>query len=85
MKKTAPLPKDRIKPAPPFTNVGLNFAGPLFLKDSGEKAYICLFTCAVTRAIHLELVSNMHDCGAVSPCLKTNGGKKRNVQYYLIR
>ena len=55
----APLPEDRIKPAPPFTNVGLDFAGPLFLKDSGEKAYICLFTCAVTRAIHLELVSNM--------------------------
>ena len=37
----------------------MDFAGPLFLKDSGEKAYICLFTCAVTRAIHLELVSNM--------------------------
>ena len=37
----APLPEDRIKPAPPFTNVGLDFAGPLYLKDSGEKAYIC--------------------------------------------
>ena len=55
----APLPEDRIKPAPPFTNVGLDFVGPLFLKDSGEKAYICLFICAVTRAIYLELVSNM--------------------------
>ena len=78
----APLSKDRIKRAPPFTNVGLDFAALLFLKDSGEKAYICLFTCAVTRAIHL---SEQHDCGALSPCLKTNGGKKRNVQYYLVR
>ena len=57
--KMAPPPEDRIKPAPPFTNAGLDFAGPLFLQDSGENAYICLFTCAVTRAIHLESVSNM--------------------------
>ncbi|XP_068726126.1 uncharacterized protein [Montipora capricornis] len=57
--RMAPLPEDRIKPAPPFTNVGLDFAGPLYLKDSGDKAYICLFTCAVTRAVHLELVYNM--------------------------
>ena len=47
----APLPADRIVPAPPFTNVGLDFAGPLYLKNRGEKAY--------TRAVHLELVSNM--------------------------
>ena len=59
MQKMAPLAEDRMKPAPPFTNVGLGFAGPLLLKDSGEKAYICLFISAVTRAIHLELVSNM--------------------------
>ena len=57
--RMAPLPEDRIKPAPPFTNVGLDFAGPLYLKDSGDKVYICLFTCAVTRAVHLELVCNM--------------------------
>ena len=59
MQKMAPLPEERIKPAPQFTNVGLDFASPLFLKDSGEKDYICLFTCAVTRAINLELVNNM--------------------------
>ena len=53
------IPEDRIKPTPPFTNVGIDFAGPLYLKDSGEKAYICLFTCAVTRVVHLELVCDM--------------------------
>ncbi|PFX13477.1 hypothetical protein AWC38_SpisGene22432 [Stylophora pistillata] len=57
--RMAPLPEDRIKPAPPFTNVGLDFAGLLYLKDSGDKVYICLFTCAVTRAVHLELVCDM--------------------------
>ena len=36
-----------------------NSAGPLYLKDSGEKVYVCLFTCAVTRAVPLELVCDM--------------------------
>ena len=57
--RMAPLPADRSRPAPPFTNVGLDFAGPLYLRESNDKAYICLFTCAVTRAVHLELISNM--------------------------
>lgn len=52
----APLPEHRIKPAAPFTTVGIHFAGPLYFKHSGEKAYTCLFTCAVTGAVHLELV-----------------------------
>ena len=59
---TAPLPRDRITETPPFETVGVDFAGPLFVrakKDKVEKAYIALFTCDVTRAVHLELVSDM--------------------------
>lgn len=33
-------------------------AGSLFLKN-GQKTWICLFTCAVYRAIHLELVKSL--------------------------
>lgn len=57
---TAPLPKDRITESPPFEVTGLYFAGPLYVKAQGsiKKSYIALFTCAVTRAIHLELVSD---------------------------
>ncbi|GFT56980.1 integrase catalytic domain-containing protein [Trichonephila clavipes] len=37
---------------------GIDLAGPLFLKD-GRKVWITLFTCAVYRAIHLELVNSL--------------------------
>jgi len=58
----APLPRDRIMESTPFDVIGIDFAGPVYIKSHGatEKSYICLFTCAVTRAIHLELVRNMN-------------------------
>ena len=56
----APLPEDRVRQAPPFAITGIDHAGPLFCSNyPGEKFYILLFTCAVTRAIHLELVESM--------------------------
>src|SRR5690606_37649143 len=55
---TAPLPSSRVTGAPPFDVVGIDFAGPLTAKRY-RKVYICLFTCAVTRAIHLELCTNL--------------------------
>ena len=61
---TPDLPDMRVADAPPFTFTGLDFAGPLYITSSKEgqsneisqKAYICLYTCASTRAIHLELL-----------------------------
>ncbi|XP_064468687.1 uncharacterized protein LOC135382950 [Ornithodoros turicata] len=58
----APLPRVRLTPSLPFDTVGVDFAGPLSVsrEDGTEhKAYITLFTCRVTRAVHLELVSGM--------------------------
>ncbi|XP_011706438.1 PREDICTED: uncharacterized protein LOC105461630 [Wasmannia auropunctata] len=52
------LPEDRVRDAAAFEIVGIDYAGPLFLKG-GRKAYICLFTCAVYRAVHLELVTSL--------------------------
>lgn len=44
-----------------FTTTGVDFAGPLFVKENGlmRKMYICLFTCSCVRAVHLELVPDM--------------------------
>lgn len=53
-----PLPLDRVRDADVFEVSGMDFAGPLYLKN-GEKAWICLFTCAIYRVVHLELVSSL--------------------------
>ncbi|KAJ8968554.1 hypothetical protein NQ317_001752 [Molorchus minor] len=53
-----PLPFDRVRDASVFEITGVDFAGPLYLK-TGEKAWICLFTCAVFRAVHLELTLSL--------------------------
>ena len=58
----AALPDFRVREATPFSKVGVDFAGPLFAKSqTGEmsKAYIALFTCCVTRAVHLDLVTDL--------------------------
>ncbi|GFY69650.1 integrase catalytic domain-containing protein [Trichonephila inaurata madagascariensis] len=55
MQIMAPLPRDRIERSPPFAVTRLDFARPIYVKNSKEKFYILLCTCAVTRALHLEL------------------------------
>ncbi len=57
----APLPEFRVTEAPPFSRVGVDFAGPVYIKKQGnmEKAWIALFTCCITRAVHLELVEDL--------------------------
>ena len=56
-----PLPKARVTESPPFTITGVDFTGALYIKDrEGEtKVYICIFTCAVTRAVHIEVVCDL--------------------------
>ena len=57
-----PLPAARCTVGDAFDTVGIDFAGPLHARkhdDSAIKVYICLFTCARTRAVHLELTTDL--------------------------
>ena len=56
-----PLPTSRVSESVPFTHTGIDYFGPLFIRNKTEsqKVWVCLFTCLVTRAIHLELIQNM--------------------------
>lgn len=59
------LPKLRVSQLKPFSCVGTDFCGPYHVtlgKARGcksQKAYICLFVCFATKAVHLELVSDL--------------------------
>ena len=57
------LPDFRVQEVHAFHAVGIDFAGPLFIKSedkSLKKVYIALFTCATTRALHLEIVPDLN-------------------------
>ncbi|GFT02235.1 uncharacterized protein TNCV_84881 [Trichonephila clavipes] len=59
------LPPIRFQQIRPFESTGLDFAGPLTTKCAHKrsvtkfKSYICLFICTATKAVHLELVSDL--------------------------
>ncbi|XP_074031351.1 uncharacterized protein [Leptinotarsa decemlineata] len=57
------LPASLLQPAPPFNTTGIDYAGPILVKDRKgrgsklNKSYIGLFICFATKTIHLELIS----------------------------
>ena len=55
------LPECRLEPGMVFRNTGVDFFGPMLIKErrSKVKVYGCLFTCMSTRACHLELVDDL--------------------------
>ena len=56
------LLRDRTEPTLPFEIVGTEYADPFYYNSKGKKelkAYILLFSYSVSRAVHLELVSNL--------------------------
>jgi hypothetical protein len=64
--KMGDLPVKRLEPARPFINSGLDYCGPILIKthrgrgkQKTIKAYVCLFICLSTKAIHIELVSDL--------------------------
>lgn len=63
--RMAPLPLSRTTPGKAFLRTGVDYCGPVWLKAKTArsyvfvKAYICVFVCLATRAVHLELVSDL--------------------------
>ena len=79
----ANLPVERLSQAAAFTHIGVDFAGPLYLKyfdpEAGSnKAYICLFTCASSRAVHLEVTQSLTVVAFFAGFQKIRGKKGRS-------
>ncbi|GFW77848.1 integrase catalytic domain-containing protein [Trichonephila clavipes] len=59
------LPRDRVVPDYPFNCSGVDFCGPFMIRYKNQrkgilhKIYICVFVCFVSKAIHIEIVSDL--------------------------
>jgi hypothetical protein len=70
-----------------FLNCGIDYAGPILIKEGrgrgkrSVKAYIAIFVCFVTRATHLELVSDCTTEAFVNACKRfmCRRGKPKNI------
>ena len=79
--RMADLPRDRLLVSPPFTKVGVDYFGPLHVKYGRKhlKRYICLFTCLVTRAVHLEVAFSLETDSFIM-CLRRFVARRGNPQ-----
>lgn len=61
----ADLPSSRVQPWRPFDRVGIDFAGPLQMRETrlrksrNFKIYIAVFICFSIKAVHLEVVTDL--------------------------
>nr|XP_031836770.1 uncharacterized protein LOC116428796 [Nomia melanderi] len=67
------LPAARVTPARAFFTCGVDYAGPFMLKERGRarttyKSYLCIFVCFATKAVHIELATDL-DTDAFLNCL----------------
>jgi hypothetical protein len=59
------LPESRITESRPFTNIGIDYCGPFYIKERRDrnlrkvKVYVAIFIYLATKAVHIELVSDL--------------------------
>lgn len=59
------LPAERVQVCRPFGRVGVDYAGPLPMRECRlrkarvYKVYIAIFVCISVKAVHLELVMDL--------------------------
>ena len=85
--KMGNLPGNRCTAAQPFENVGLDYCGPFFIKEKkfqnrkSVKAYVAVFVCFSTKAVHMELVSDLTAEACLSAIKRfcARRGRPRNI------
>lgn len=73
------LPKARITESRPFTNVGFDYCSPFHMKERRDrncrkvKVYVAIFIRLATKAIHIELVSDLTTLDALRRFISRRG------------
>lgn len=82
------LPKHRVQPGlRPFINTGVDYCGPVFIKRAGrsqvkDKAYVALFVCFATKAVHLELVGDLTTVSFIAALKRFIGRRGKCLTLY---
>ena len=78
----ADLPLDRVEPSPPFTNTGVDYFGPFSIKEGRKqlKKYGVIFTCLVSRAIHIETANSLETTSFIN-ALRRFIARRGNVRF----
>ena len=85
---TAPVPKSRItQPLKAFESVSRIDYGDPYLTKQGHgkqraKRYLCLFTCLVTRAVHLELAYGLDTDSFINAFTRMTS--RRGIPSYVV-
>nr|XP_033204626.1 uncharacterized protein LOC117165315 [Bombus vancouverensis nearcticus] len=59
------LPEARVTESRPFANVGVDYCGPFYIKETRDrnrrqvKVYVAIFVCLAVKAVHIELVGDL--------------------------
>lgn len=77
------LPKIRVNESFPFEHTGIDFFGPIFIKEKENrnrariKAYGCVFVCMAIKAVHIEIVSDLSTEGFLGALRRFIGRRSR--------
>lgn len=72
----ADLPSSRVTESPAFSHVGIDYFGPILIKEkkfrnrSMLKTYGCIFVCMKSKAVHIERASDLSSEGFLAAFLR---------------
>lgn len=68
--KMGNLPSARVRESVPFTNTGVDFCGPFYIKErkhrNRTRVKVYVFVCMAIKAVHLEIVSDLTTDGFIA-------------------
>ncbi|XP_014211825.1 uncharacterized protein LOC106641806 [Copidosoma floridanum] len=84
----ADLPEVRVNESPAFCHTGVDFFGPILIKEKKgrnrffQKTYGCVFICLVSKAVHIELATDLFSEGFLAASRRFVGRRGVPEQVY---
>ncbi|GBO13667.1 hypothetical protein AVEN_149096-1 [Araneus ventricosus] len=84
------LARDRVVPDYPFNCSGVDFCGPFMIRYRNQrkgvlhKMYICIFVCFVSKAVHIEIVSDLTSEAFIATLKRFFGRRAEGIEWKFI-